>query len=88
MATVKLFGNFRHLINASQLQILGESVLDVVENLCTENSSLCDKLLEEVQIHSHFKITLNGHDISLAEGMNTSVKDDDQLAIFSPIAGG
>ncbi len=88
MATVKLFGKLRNTVNASQLQISGECIHRVVENLCTENPSLYEAFLEEGQLRPHFKITLNGHDISLAGGMDTPVKDDDQLAIFSPIAGG
>ncbi len=88
MATVKLFGNLRRFVSASQLQIPGENVWTVVETLCKQNPALCDALLEDGQIRTHFKITLNGHDISLAVGMDTCVEEDDQLAIFSPIAGG
>lgn len=88
MATVKLFGTLRKHVDASHLQIPGESVLSVVVNLCAENQALYETLFEDGQLRRHFKITLNGQDISLADGMETRLNKDDQIAIFSPIAGG
>ena len=88
MATIKLFGNLRKHSNAAQLQIPGASIQSVIETLCQENPALWDALFLDGQIRQHFKITLNGHDISLAEGMDTAVSEDDQIAIFPPIAGG
>ena len=88
MAVVKLFGNLRKYVDGSQLQISGASIQTVVDTLCEENIPLCDALLENGRIRPHFKITLNGRDITLAEGMNTIIHEDDQIAIFPPIAGG
>ena len=88
MATVKLFGNLRQIVEPSQLQIPGESIREVVESLCNEHPSLCDMLLEDGQIRPHYKITLNGHDIQFTAGLDTTVSEEDQIAIFPPIAGG
>ncbi|HBX71289.1 MAG TPA: hypothetical protein DEH25_18415 [Chloroflexi bacterium] len=88
MAAVKLFGNLRSRVNASHLQISGASIRAVVENLCGAYPSLGETLLEDGQIRPHFKITINGHDIQLAQGLDTGVDEQDQIAIFSPIAGG
>ena len=88
MATVKLFGNLRKHTNSSHLQIPGTSVRAVVETLCKGNPSLCDMLLEDGAVRPHFKITLNGYDIALAQGLDTSTSEDDRIAIFPPIAGG
>ena len=88
MATVKLFGNLRKLVDASHLKIPGASIRAVVETLCEGNPPLCEALLEGGTIRPHFKITLNGHDILLAEGLDTVVREEDQIAIFPPIAGG
>ena len=88
MATVKLFGNLRSLTGGKQHQIPGANVQSVVANLCNQYPSLCEVLLENGEIRPHFKIILNGHDIQLSDGLDTSVKDGDQIAIFPPIAGG
>jgi molybdopterin converting factor small subunit len=45
-------------------------------------------LLENGRIRPHFKITINGHDIALSDGLDTPVIEKDQIAIFTPIAGG
>ena len=88
MATVKLFGTLRKYVNGTHLKIPGESVHQVVANLCDANPSLGDILLVDGKIRPHYKITLNGHDILLAKGVDTPLNDRDQMAIFSPIAGG
>jgi molybdopterin converting factor small subunit len=45
-------------------------------------------MLEGGNIRPHFKITLNGRDIQLTSGLDTPVGENDQIAFFSPIAGG
>jgi molybdopterin synthase sulfur carrier subunit len=88
MAFVKLFGYLRNYKNISNSQIAGASVRVVLEILCESNPTLCDALFENGAIRKHFKITLNGHDIALAKGLDTPVCDEDRIAIFPPIAGG
>jgi molybdopterin synthase sulfur carrier subunit len=88
MATVKLFGNLRKPVDHSNLQVTGSSVRAVIETLCLDEPSICDLLLMDGEIRPHFIITLNGHDINLAAGLDTAVEQEDQIAIFSPIAGG
>ena len=88
MAVVKLFGNLRKQIDNPRLQISGATVGAVVDGLCEGKPALCEMLLEDGCIRPHYKITINGHDIALADGLDTLVREDDQIAIFSPIAGG
>ena len=64
------------------------SIWAVMETLCEGYPPLCDVLLEGRQISLHFKITLNGHNIQLADGLDTVVTKEDQIAIFSPTASG
>ena len=60
----------------------------MVEALCENNPPLCEALLEDGHIRPHFIITLNGHHIQLAKGLETPIAENDQIAIFPPIAGG
>jgi molybdopterin synthase sulfur carrier subunit len=88
MADVKLFGSLRKQVERSNLRISGSSVRLVVDTLCQDYPSICDLLMEDGSVRSYFLITLNGHDINLAAGLDTQVEEEDQIAIFSPIAGG
>lgn len=88
MTTVKLFGNLRTHNETASLDIAGTNVWAVVATLCEGNSALREALLKDGQIRPHFIITVNGKDIQLLQGLDTPLGDDDQLAIFPPIAGG
>ncbi len=88
MAIVKLFGNLHQLTHARRLTVTGETIGAVVEAICRENPPMRDVLLDNGQLRPYFKIMLNGHDISLAQGMETPVGEHDQIAIFPPVAGG
>ena len=88
MALVKIFGNLRNYAAGPQVEISGASIAAILDSLCESNPDLCDALLEEGKIRPFFKIMINGHDIELAEGIDTKVNENDQIAIFSPIAGG
>jgi molybdopterin synthase sulfur carrier subunit len=88
MATVKLFGNLHQHAKAKRLTVSGSTVRAIVEVLCTGSPPMCDVLLENGQLRPHFKIMLNGHDITLIQGMETPVEEHDQIAIFPPVAGG
>lgn len=88
MATVKLFGNLRKYTQDSRLQVSGDSVRAVVDALCDLHPQLCEVLLEDGAIRSHYKITRNGYDVALERGLDSPVQEGDIIAIFSPIAGG
>lgn len=88
MTTVKLFGNLHRFTQAKRLTIPGETVGAIVEALCTDYPPIRDVLLDNGQLRPYFKIMVNGHDITLAQGMETPAQDHDQIAIFPPVAGG
>jgi len=88
MALVKLFGNLRNYEISPQIDISGANIAAILDSLCESNPDLCDALLEDGKIRPFFKIMINGHDIQLAGGIHTQVNENDQIAIFPPIAGG
>ena len=88
MATVKLFGHLRPIIGGSHLQIPGENIQAVIAVLCERYPILGEEMLENGALRPFYKIVVDGHDISLAQGLETSVRPDAQIAIFPPIAGG
>ena len=88
MATVKFFGNLRTQVGSSHLQISGENVRALLDLLIETTPSLDNVILKDGTLRPFFKIMVNGHDISLAQGLDTPVSENDQVAIFPPIAGG
>ena len=90
MALVKLFGNLRRYGTANQVEVPGETVRQVLHNICTEYEGLRNVVLaaDGGALRPFIRITLNGHDIELLDGLDTAVAPQDQIAIFPPIAGG
>lgn len=88
MPSVKLYGNLRNLVEQHQLNVPGETVRAVLENLWEGNDPLRQAVLEDGGLRSHVRITVNGNDIELRQGLATPVQESDSIAIFPPIAGG
>jgi molybdopterin synthase sulfur carrier subunit len=88
MATLKLFGNLRKHTKKSLLQISGANIQEVIKVVCKDYPGICDEILENGTLRQYIKVTINGHDISLLDGLDTRVLEDDQISIFPPIAGG
>jgi molybdopterin synthase sulfur carrier subunit len=88
MATLKFFGNLRQMAGKATLVVDGQTVGEVLANLRLQNASVHAALLEDSKLKPYYKVMLNGMDISLHQGLNTTVNDRDVVAIFPPIAGG
>ena len=88
MPLIKLYGNLRQLAGVSQAQADGATVRRVIEALCTNNAALRDAIMDGDTLCAHVRVMVNGRDAELAQGLDTPVRADDQIAIFPPIAGG
>jgi len=93
MALIKLFANLRKIAGTKETSIMGASVGAVVSGLVKRYPALEASLLVRSpgglpgngQIRSHVIITLNGNPIT---DLNLVVTEEDQIAIFPPMAGG
>ena len=73
------------LDGAQEIQVEGSTVAELLGRLGIRDR-LCD---EKGNLRRHFNIHVNdGEDIRLLHGLETPVKDGDQVAILSAIAGG
>jgi molybdopterin synthase sulfur carrier subunit len=88
MPTVKLFGGLRNHIDSHELNIPGDTVGSVLDYLCQGRGDLKDALFDGSKLASHVRVMVNGRDIDLDQGLATKVSQEDQIAIFPPIAGG
>ncbi|MFW6317080.1 MAG: ubiquitin-like small modifier protein 1 [Halorubrum sp.] len=68
----------------------GATVTDVVEALVETHPALGDRILDEDgTLQGHFNVLRNGANVfATADGMETTVETDDELALFPPVSGG
>ncbi len=85
MPIVKLYADLRKLAGAKELSITGATLGAVLNGLVKQNPALDGTIFEDGRVRQHFVITINGHNVS---DLDTSVTDQDIVAIFPPIAGG
>ncbi len=85
MPTVKLFANLRKIAGTRELQVPGSSLSLLFANLAAQQPALAAVLLNDGHLRPHVIITINGHPTL---EVDTSLTEQDQIAIFPPIAGG
>ena len=78
----------RQLAQSSRLQVEGNSVRTVLDELCRQNQALMDAMLDNGQLRPHVRVVVNGHDVQLEQGLDTPLEENDQVAIFPPLGGG
>jgi molybdopterin synthase sulfur carrier subunit len=88
MPTVKLFGTLRRDAGTTEVFVEGDTVRAVLQSLCADNAALAAAIFDGTQLRAHLRVLVNGRDIELAQGLDTLLEMHDQVAIFSPIAGG
>lgn len=88
MAQVKLFGDLRQHTGQLAVTASGATIGALLEGLCASYPTLAQAILDGDQLRNHVRVMVNGHDIELADGLDTPVSETDQVAIFPPIAGG
>jgi molybdopterin synthase sulfur carrier subunit len=88
MAVVKLYANLRTIIGKKEMSIPGLSIQEVLEKLIQDHPGLKQFLLEEGKLRPRIIITRNGQTLDPEIRLQTLVSDQDQIAIFPPVAGG
>ena len=85
MPVVKLFANLRKLAGTKDLSISGTTIGAVMNELVSQSPALDGVLFENGNLRLHVIVTLNGHNTS---DLSVQVTEQDEIAIFPPIAGG
>ena len=87
---IKLFGGLRKKAGAAELNESGATIRDGLEKICAQNEELGSAIFDDnkAELRPHIRIMVSGVDSELTQGLETAVNEDDQLAIFPPIAGG
>lgn len=65
------------------------TVGDALDALLDAHPALAARVLDEDgDLRGHINLLRNGQDVREAEGLDTPVDDDDELALFPPVSGG
>jgi molybdopterin synthase sulfur carrier subunit len=85
---VKLFANLREAAKASEVELFGNTISELLEDLDHEYPALRDLVFENGKLRSYINILVNGDNIEHLEGIDTEIFDTDEIAMFPPVSGG
>ncbi|AAM07434.1 TPA: MoaD/ThiS family protein [Methanosarcina acetivorans] len=92
---VKLFANLREAAGTPELPLSGEKVIDVLLSLTDKYPALKyvifekgDEKSEILILCGSINILINGNNIRHLEGLETLLKDSDEIGILPPVSGG
>ncbi len=88
MPLIKLYANLRTATGKKELTLPGKTMREVLDNLCREYQGLARFLFENGKLRPRVILTINGQTLDPATGLNQRVSEQDQIAIFPPVAGG
>lgn len=85
---IKLFGGLRQKAGGAVHEAPGVTIREGVNQLCENCEPLRIAIFDGQQLRPHVRIMVNGQDCELVQGLETIVSENDQIAIFPPLAGG
>ena len=85
---VRFFANFREFTKTSELEIEGDTVQEILERICEKFKGLEKILFKDGKIQPYVNIFLNGENLSESDGLDKSLHQGDEIAIFPPVSGG
>jgi molybdopterin synthase sulfur carrier subunit len=88
--TVKLPTQLRPAAgNATQAQVEGGTVGEALDSLYAQHAELRERIADDGGTLRRFvNVYLGGEDIRFLDGLDTAVKDGDELTILPAVAGG
>jgi molybdopterin synthase sulfur carrier subunit len=92
---VKLFANLREAAGTPELLLSGEKVIDVLLSLTEKHPELKDLIFEKLDENDEnpilcgsINVLVNGSNVRHLEGLDTDLKDSDEIGILPPVSGG
>jgi MoaD family protein len=71
-----------------QVQASGSTVKEVIDNLETRHPGMKDRLLDEKGVRRFVNIYVGDEDIRFLDGLQTALKEGEEISIVPAIAGG
>jgi molybdopterin synthase sulfur carrier subunit len=88
MPKLRLFGSFRSYVSSREIVLTASSVREALDQLWADNPKLRAAMLEGEGLRPYVRVLVNGRHVELAQGLDTPLAAEDEVAIFSPMAGG
>ena len=87
----KLFANLAETAGEKRVTVdvePGATVDDALEALFAAHPELREPVLEDGEVAEHLNVLKNGADVRDGAGLDATVEQDDELALFPPVSGG
>lgn len=89
MATVRIPPTLRAEVGGvRELEAHGDTVADVIDDLVTRFPALESQLLRDGELADFVNVYVRGEDVRTRDGLDTDVRDGDQLILLPAMAGG
>ena len=89
MATVRIPPTLRAEVGGvRELDADGSTVADVIENLVARFPALESQLLQHGELADFVNVYVRGEDVRTHDGLDTEVREGDQLILLPAMAGG
>lgn len=92
---VKLFANLREAAGTPELLLSGEKVIDVLLSLTGKHPELKNLIFEKTDekdgnpvLCGSINVLVNGNNVRHLEGLDTLLKDSDEIGVLPPVSGG
>ncbi len=89
---IKLFATLRPLVGASEVEVdagPGNTVGEALAELVQRYPQLRPEIFTaEGELQDRVHVFINGRDVRYLEGLETRIKEGDELRIFPPVGGG
>jgi sulfur-carrier protein len=88
---VKVFANLREICGGVKVEVKpdGERVMDILDKMVEMFPDIQDEIFtDEKKLKPFVHVYINGKNIIHLDDLETKVKEQDQFALFPPVAGG
>jgi sulfur-carrier protein len=89
MAAVRIPPTLRAEVGgARELEAEGTTVAEVIDDLVERFPTLATQLLQDGELAPFVNVYVDGEDVRLRDGLETEVREKDQLILLPAMAGG